>query len=138
MKRRYREPEVRYPEFIYEEHGLDRKTVPLFMTLILNDPYASIEDKQMFLNEFGYRYIEDKDFQKEVDGKVILLELHKYVTYTERRYIHDLGNPDNSKVTVKIGKQDYIGAYGSSTQINYCDHYFKMKSKKLSTTKNIV
>src|ERR1700722_10849758 len=111
MTRRYRQPETRYPEFVYEDYGLKRNGVPLFMILVLDNPYASKEEKLRFLTEFGYKYIDDENFQKEVDDQVLVFQRNKYVTYTNKNNFQNAGNPKFTKVTVKIGEIDMVGSY---------------------------
>ena len=127
MPRRYRNPEITYPAFIYEEYGLDKEIIPLFMTLVLDNLYIPPKEKEFFLDGFGYRYIDDVEFRKKVDGYVLVFEKNKYVTYTNKENVHNVGNPENKKLTVKIGEIEMLGAYYSCTQLTQNENLYRLK-----------
>lgn len=98
------------------------------MTLALDNPYASVEEKQRFLDEFGYRYIDDPLFRRTVDKKILEFERNRYVTYTDKNNYNNVGNPNYTKLTLEIGEIKMLGAYYSGTKIKYDDDYFEMKN----------
>lgn len=129
--RRFRNPPKIQTPFSYQDHGLNPIDVPLFMKLVLDDPFTTLDEKDEFLEKFGYRYLSDPDFRKNVDGDVLVFEKHKYIDYTKYSYINDIGNPNIKKGYIKIGEVEMLGAYYSSVKLTYTDHFYEMKNNNI-------
>ena len=88
----------------------------------------SIPQKLYFLETFGYRYLNDKSFRKEVDKKVLVFEKNNYIGYADRNNFHGIGNPENSKRIIQIGELPMINSFYSTTNISYSRPLKEMKN----------
>ncbi len=72
---------VSYPKFDYEAHGFVKEDLPSCVRIVLEGRYRTLENREFFLEDFGYKYLKDKEFRKEVKDMVLVLERHMYVAY---------------------------------------------------------
>jgi len=110
---RRRKPSVPQPKFIYENYDLDEDDIPIFMKVVLNNPWITISEKEKFMEEFGNTYLSNKNFRKQVKDKVLVFEKNKYIGYTDREDIFNIGTSGIIKNIVNIGELTQVNSFSS-------------------------
>lgn len=87
MRRNFRKLSINQKRFIYEDYNLISEELPDFMRIPLNDIHISIDDKERLLNEIFYKYLDDKEFRKNINGKVMVFDGSKYIDYTDENNV---------------------------------------------------
>ena len=113
MQRRRRHHFPKQPPFDYESHNLKKENVPLFITLVLDNIYRTKEEKEDFLERFGYEYLNSQEFRNNTNNKVLVFEGIKYIGYTDRDNLFKIGNVNNPKNIINIGKLTNSGLFGN-------------------------
>ena len=79
----------------------------------------TLENKDYFMNNFVYKYLEDYQFRKNTKNKVLVFEASTYIGYTDENNIYNIGNSDKMKNTVDIGELPQVNLFG----VKYTNRY---------------
>ncbi len=115
-----------YPKFDYEAHGFEREKLPSCMRVFLDEDFTSLENKEFFLQDFGYRYLRDKEFRNEVKDMVLVLEKYDYIgcmTYNE--FI--TRETPFTRGCIRVENKNIPSSFYYSSEVSYTDFVKNLK-----------
>ncbi len=104
MRRKTRAHSIRHQPFNYEEHGIYREKLPLFITVVLDNYHKTLEDREDFYEKFVHEYLNNSEFRKNTKDQVLVFEGPKYIDYTHRENISEIGTYGKVKSIINIGE----------------------------------